>query len=137
MDATDGVLPVGLGEALVLVRAEGGLEERTNGREFGTGELGRRQATHAEAVGFDDGRGTSCTACDDPRMVEYGNGVSGVAGQVAGGSGNGAGRSVDVGASASQFITDTAHTLSTMPPAALLGLVVVIFLGLVFLRRAF
>jgi hypothetical protein len=70
-------------------------------------------------------------------MVEYGNGVSGVAGQVAGGSGAGTTRSVDVGASASQFLTDTAHTLSTMPPAALLGLVVVIFLGLVFLRRAF
>jgi hypothetical protein len=70
-------------------------------------------------------------------MVEYGNGVSGVAGQVAGGSGNGAGGPVDVGAAASQFITDTAHMLSTMPPAALLGLVVVIFLGLVFLRRAF
>lgn len=69
-------------------------------------------------------------------MVEYGNGVSGVAGQVAGGSGGG-GRSVDVGASASQFITDTAHTLSTLPPAALLGLVVVVFLGLIFLRRAF
>jgi len=70
-------------------------------------------------------------------MVEYGNGVSGVAGQVAGGSAGGTGRSVDVGASASQFITDSAHTLSTLPPAALLGLVVVVFLGLVFLRRAF
>jgi hypothetical protein len=69
-------------------------------------------------------------------MVEYGNGVSGVAGQVAGGSGGGP-RSVDVGASASQFITDAAHTLSTMPPAALIGLVVLVFLGLVFLRRAF
>lgn len=69
-------------------------------------------------------------------MVEYGNGVSGVAGQVAGGSGGGA-RSVDVGASAGQFITDTAHTLSTLPPIALLGLVVVVFLGLLFLRRAF
>jgi hypothetical protein len=69
-------------------------------------------------------------------MVEYGNGVSGVAGQVTGGSGGG-GRSVDMGASASQFLTDAAHTLSTLPPAALLGLVVVIFLGLLFLKRAF
>jgi len=69
-------------------------------------------------------------------MVEYGNGVSGVAGQVTGGSGGG-GRSVDMGASASQFLSDTAHTLSTLPPAALLGLVVIVFLGLVFLRRAF
>jgi hypothetical protein len=69
-------------------------------------------------------------------MVEYGNGVSGVAGQVTGGSGGG-GRSVDMGASASQFLSDSAHTLSTLPPAALMGLVVIVFLGLVFLRRAF
>ena len=74
--------------------------------------------------------------CDDPRMVEYGDTVSGVAGQVTGGTGGGA-HSVDVGASASQFISDSAQTLSTMPPAALVGLVVVIFLGLIFLKRAF
>jgi len=69
-------------------------------------------------------------------MVEYGNGVSGVAGQVTGGSGGG-GQTVDMGASASQFISDSMHTLSTLPPAALVGLVVIMFLGLVFLRRAF
>lgn len=69
-------------------------------------------------------------------MVEYGNGVSGVAGQVTGGSAGG-GRSVDMGAQASQFLSDSAHTLSTLPPAALVGLVVVVFLGLLFLRRAF
>lgn len=69
-------------------------------------------------------------------MVEYGNGVSGVAGQVSGGAGTG-GRSVDVGASASQFINDSVHTLSTMPPAALLALLVVVVLGLLMLKRAF
>jgi hypothetical protein len=69
-------------------------------------------------------------------MVEYGNGVSGVAGQATGGSAA-TGQSVDVGASASQFVTDTVHTLSTLPPAGLLALAVVIVLGLVFLRRAF
>ena len=69
-------------------------------------------------------------------MVEYGNGVSGVAGQVAGGSGDGS-HAVDVGASANQFITDSMHTLSTMPPAGLLALVVVVVLGLIILRRAF
>jgi hypothetical protein len=69
-------------------------------------------------------------------MVEYGNTVSGVGGQVAGGAGGG-GRSVDIGAQASAFVTDTVHTLSTLPPAALLGLVVVVFLGLLFLKRAF
>lgn len=69
-------------------------------------------------------------------MVEYGNGVSGVAGQVAGGTSGGT-RSVDVGASASQFITDSAHTLSTLPPAGLIALVLIVFLGLLILRRAF
>jgi hypothetical protein len=69
-------------------------------------------------------------------MVEYGNGVSGVAGQVSGGAGAG-GRSVDMGATASQFVTDSMHTLSTMPPAALVAFVVVVFLGLIFLKRAF
>ncbi len=69
-------------------------------------------------------------------MVEYGNGVSGVAGQVGGDAGGGA-RSVDMGASAGQFITDSVHTLSTLPPAALLALVVVVVLGLLFLKRAF
>ena len=69
-------------------------------------------------------------------MVEYGNGVSGVAGQVAGGTG-GTTHSVDVGAGANQFITDSVHTLSTLPPAGLLALVVIVFLGLIILRRAF
>jgi hypothetical protein len=67
-------------------------------------------------------------------MVEYGNGVSQVAGRAGGGGG---GRSMDVGASFGQFVTDSAHTISTMPPAALLAGVVVIFLGLVMLRRMF
>ena len=69
-------------------------------------------------------------------MVEYGATGSGVGGQVAGGSGAG-GRSVDVGASASQFLTTTIDTLSTLPPAALLGLLVVVVLGLLILKRAF
>jgi hypothetical protein len=69
-------------------------------------------------------------------MVEYGNGVSGVAGQVTGGSGD-PGRSVDLGAQASQFLTDSVQTLSTMPPAGLLALAVVVFVGLLLLKRAF
>jgi len=69
-------------------------------------------------------------------MVEYGNGVGGVAGQVTGGSGV-PGRSVDFGAQASQFLTDAVQTLSTMPPAALLALAVVVFVGLLLLKRAF
>ena len=69
-------------------------------------------------------------------MVEYGNGVGQVAGKVTGGSG-GAGQSVDMGASVSQFLTDSMHTISTMPPAYLVIGAVVIFFGLILLRRAF
>jgi len=65
-------------------------------------------------------------------MVEYGNGV----GQVAGRNGGGGGQ-LDVGASIGQFVGDSVHTLSTLPPAELLAIVVIVFLGLVFLRRAF
>lgn len=69
-------------------------------------------------------------------MVEYGNGIDQVAGKVAGGSGA-AGQSVDVGASVSQFVANSVHTISTMPPTYLVvGLVIIVF-GLILLRRAF
>ena len=70
------------------------------------------------------------------RVVEYGNGVSQVAGK-AGGGANPAGQSIDLGASVGHFVSNSVHTLSTMPPAGLLALVVVVVLGLVLLRRAF
>jgi hypothetical protein len=70
-------------------------------------------------------------------MAEYGNGVSGVAGQVAGTTGGPGGRTIDVGASAGQFISDSVATLSALPPAALLALGVVVLIGLVMLRKAF
>jgi len=69
-------------------------------------------------------------------MVEYGNGVSGVAGQVAGTTGP-PGRSIDLGAQASQFLTDSVQTLSALPPAGLLALAVAVFVGLLLLKRAF
>ncbi len=69
-------------------------------------------------------------------MVEYGNGVGQVGGKVAGGSGGG-GQTVDMGASVSQFVTNSVHTISTLPPAYLVVGVIVIFLGLLILRRAF
>ena len=69
-------------------------------------------------------------------MAEYGNGVSGVAGQVSGSSGGGA-RTVDFGSQAGQFINDSVQTLSTLPPAALVGLAVAVFLGLMLLKKAF
>lgn len=65
-------------------------------------------------------------------MVEYGNGVSQVAGQA--GGGHAGGGAVDVGASISQFVSDT---ISTAPPAALLAGLIVIIVGLMILRRAF
>jgi hypothetical protein len=68
-------------------------------------------------------------------MLEYGNGVGQVAGR-SGGGGTG-GQSMDVGASLIQLVTDSAHTISTLPPAALLGGVVLILVGLMLLRRAF
>lgn len=68
-------------------------------------------------------------------MLEYGN----AAGQVAGraGEGHGSGKNLDVGASLGQFASDSIHTVSTMPPAMLLAGVVIIVLGLIFLRRVF
>ena len=68
-------------------------------------------------------------------MLEYGNGVGQGAGQAGGGSSGG--QSLDVGASMSQFVTDSVNTLSAMPPAALLALLVVVVVGLVMLKRAF
>ncbi len=67
-------------------------------------------------------------------MYEYGNGVGQVAGRSGGGSG---GQSMDVGAQLSQLVTDSAHTISTMPPAALIAGFVVIVIGLMMLKRAF
>ena len=69
-------------------------------------------------------------------MVEYGNGVSQVGGQVAGGS-QGGPRTMDVGASVAQFFTSSAHTISTLPPGVLVAGCVVILLGLLMLKRAF
>jgi hypothetical protein len=69
-------------------------------------------------------------------MVEYGNGV-GTATNVANGGSGGGGGSMDVGAVASNFVHDAAHTISTLPPEGWVILVVAVFLGLVFLRKAF
>lgn len=69
-------------------------------------------------------------------MVEYGNGVGEATG-VANGAGGGGGGSMDVGQAASKFVHDAAHTVSTLPPEALIGIVILIFLGLIILRRAF
>jgi len=69
-------------------------------------------------------------------MVDYGNGVGQVAGRAAGGHGGGS-VSMDMGAQLSRFVTDSAHTISTMPPTALMVGIVAIVLGLFLLKRAF
>lgn len=66
-------------------------------------------------------------------MVEYGNGV----GEVAGRSGGGGGQSMDAGAAIGQAVTDSIHTISTMPPGALVLGFVIIVVGFFLLKRAF
>ena len=69
-----------------------------------------------------------------PRMVEYGNGV----GQATGvGGGSGGGGSMDAGAAVGQFFDNAVRTISTMPPAELALLVVVVVVGLLIFKRAF
>ena len=67
-------------------------------------------------------------------MLEYGNGVSQGAGRTGGGGGGG---STDMSAQIGQAVNDSIHTLSTLPPAALLGIVVAVIVGLWVLKRAF
>jgi hypothetical protein len=67
-------------------------------------------------------------------VLEYGNGVGQVAGRSGGGSG---GTSMDVGASLSQFVTDSVHTISTTPPGMLLLGFVILVAGLMLLKRVF
>jgi len=66
-------------------------------------------------------------------MAEYGQGV----GQATGAAGGGGGGTQDLGAGAMAFVNHAVHTVSTMPPAQLALLAVVVILGLIFLRRAF
>jgi len=67
-------------------------------------------------------------------MLEYGNGVAQGAGRATGGGGGGStGMSVEIG----RAVNDSIQTLSTLPPAALLGLVVLVVVGLWMLKRAF
>ena len=68
-------------------------------------------------------------------MVEYGNGVGQATG-VAGGSGGG-GQTMDAGAAFGQFVDNAVHTVSTMPPAQLALLVVIVVVGLLIFKRAF
>ena len=75
-------------------------------------------------------------------MVEYGNGIShGPAGQVGGGGGGavapGGGAHVDFFSSISHTINDVTHTILAQPPEVLAIGIVLFFVGLIVLRRAF
>jgi hypothetical protein len=72
-------------------------------------------------------------------MVEYGGGISnGPAGQVAGGSGHpDLGTSVDFMSGVSHTFNDAANFVLAQPPEVLVAAIVVIFLGLIVLKRAF
>jgi hypothetical protein len=84
-----------------------------------------------------DGGPPPCVGWDHARMVEYGNGVGEVTGVANGAGGGSGGGPIDVGAAAGNFIHDAANTVSTLPPEALIAIAIVIFLGLIFLRKAF
>jgi hypothetical protein len=62
-------------------------------------------------------------------MVEYGNGVGHAVGQ------SGGGQAMDVGSSVGQFVNNSVHTISTLPPAVLIAAALV--LGFLILKRAF
>ncbi|HYN69030.1 MAG TPA: hypothetical protein VEX41_02320 [Candidatus Eisenbacteria bacterium] len=70
-------------------------------------------------------------------MVEYGGGISeGPGGQVGGGS-NPFGQGGDPFGSLSQFANDAVSTVSSLSPVQLAVGIVIVFLALVILRRAF
>jgi hypothetical protein len=70
-------------------------------------------------------------------MVEYGNGIShGPAGQVSGtGGGHAVAQHTDFFGGVGQAADSAFHTLGTLTPIELVGLVVVFFVGLILLRR--
>jgi hypothetical protein len=73
-------------------------------------------------------------------MVEYGGGINnGPAGQVAGGGGGSPdlGGHVDFFSSIGHTINDVTHTVLAQPPEVLAIGIVLFFIGLVVLRRAF
>lgn len=80
---------------------------------------------------------TACIGCDDPRMVEYGGGINnGPAGQVGGGGGQELGN-VDVFSRVGNVINDATNMIAAWPPEMLVAAIVIFFLGLIVLKRAF
>jgi hypothetical protein len=67
-------------------------------------------------------------------MVEYGNGVGQATGAAGGSHG---GQAVDAGVAVGQFISNTVHNISALPPTTLLLGFVVIVVAFLILKRAF
>jgi hypothetical protein len=73
-------------------------------------------------------------------MVEYGGGINnGPAGQVGGGGGGGGQElgNVDVFSSIGNVINDTTNMIAAWPPEMLVAAIVIFFVGLIVLKRAF
>lgn len=71
-------------------------------------------------------------------MVEYGGGIqNGPAGQVGGGGGPALGQPTDLFSSVGNVINDASATVASLPPEMLAALIVIFFVGLIVLKRAF
>ena len=74
-------------------------------------------------------------------MVEYGGGIQhGPAGQVSGGGGGGApdfGTQTDLFSSVGNVVNDAANMISSAPPEMLVLGIVIFFVSLIVLKRAF
>jgi hypothetical protein len=74
-------------------------------------------------------------------MVEYGGAINnGPAGQVAGSGGGGTpdlGTSTDLFSSVGHLVNDASNWIGAQPPEVLVVAIVVFFLGLIVLKRAF
>ncbi len=70
-------------------------------------------------------------------MVEYGGGINnGPAGQVGGGAGQEQGNG-DIFSRVGTAIDDTANMIAAWPPEMLVAAIVIFFVGLIVLKRAF
>lgn len=74
-------------------------------------------------------------------MVEYGGGINnGPAGQVGAGSGGGSpdfGQPVDLFSSVGNVVNDATNMVAAWPPEMLVAAIVIFFVGLIVLKRAF
>jgi hypothetical protein len=71
-------------------------------------------------------------------MVEYGGGINnGPAGQVGGGGSPQLGTPVDLFSSVGNIVNDATNMVAGWPPEMLVAAIVIFFVGLIVLKRAF